>query len=262
MTNTEINPTIKTFTYLTDTVRVATRDGEPWFVLTDVCKVLEIGNPSDAARRLDEDEKDTLDNIESIKSCIDARAQSAVIVNESGLYSLILTSRKPEAKRFKKWVTRDVLPAIRKDGGYILGEEKVKTGELSEDELVLRALTVMKTKIARLEAEKAEVEEVVHEHLEMVTVDEWRALHHIYLEPVVSRHLGSRSKKLHRAAGIETTKQFRVYTDKDGVKHDSDLNVYRMDLVDEAARQIGIKFTPVNFIRATRSNIANTTAAH
>ena len=52
------------------------------------------------------------------------------IINESGLYNLILKSRKPEAKAFKKWVTRDVLPAIRKDGAYVMGEEKVKTGVL------------------------------------------------------------------------------------------------------------------------------------
>lgn len=98
--------------------RVIDRNGEPWFVLADVCRSLEIGNPSDAARRLDDDEKDTLDNIEGIKSGISPRMQFATIINESGLYSLILTSRKPAAKRFKKWVTAEVLPAIRKTGSY------------------------------------------------------------------------------------------------------------------------------------------------
>ncbi len=77
--------------------------------------VLEIGNPSDAARRLDNDEV-TLDIIEG-------NHRPTNLVNESGLYSLVLTSRKPEAKQFKKWVTSDVLPSIRKNGGYIVGQE-------------------------------------------------------------------------------------------------------------------------------------------
>ena len=85
---------------------IVKEDGEIWFVLSDVCNVLEIGNPSDAARRLDNDEV-TLDIIEG-------NHRPTNLVNESGLYSLVLTSRKPEAKQFKKWVTSDVLPSIRK----------------------------------------------------------------------------------------------------------------------------------------------------
>jgi prophage antirepressor-like protein len=84
--------------------------GEPWFVLSDVCKVLGIGNPSDAASRLDEEEV-TLGTIEGSH-------RPTNTINESGLYSLILTSRKPQAKRFKKWVTGEVLPQIRKTGSY------------------------------------------------------------------------------------------------------------------------------------------------
>ena len=95
--------------------RIIDRSGEPWFVLADVCRELNIGNPSDAANRLDDDEKDTIANNEGIA---DRRVQRLVIINESGLYSIILTSRKAEAKRFKKWVTNEVLPSIRKTGGY------------------------------------------------------------------------------------------------------------------------------------------------
>lgn len=97
--------------------RIVDRNGEPWFVLADVCRVLEIGNPSQAASRLDEDEKATLINDEGRPG---DGAQSFTIINESGLYSLILTSRKPSAKRFKKWVTSEVLPSIRKTGGYTI----------------------------------------------------------------------------------------------------------------------------------------------
>ena len=105
----------RTFQFDSNDVRLSDRDGEPWFVLADVCRVLEIGNPSDAARRLDDDEKTTLDSIEGRAG---HGAQSLIIINESGLYSLILTSRKPAAKRFKKWVTSQVLPTIRRTGSY------------------------------------------------------------------------------------------------------------------------------------------------
>ncbi|MCF8502888.1 MAG: Bro-N domain-containing protein [Rhodospirillum sp.] len=95
--------------------RVVSRDGEPWFVLVDVCSALEIANPSRAASRLDDDEKYTLRNMKGIA---DARVQEITIINESGLYSLTFSSRKPQAKRFKKWVTAEVLPTIRRTGRY------------------------------------------------------------------------------------------------------------------------------------------------
>ncbi|EHU3216002.1 phage antirepressor protein [Acinetobacter baumannii] len=107
---------VSVFNFNQNEVRTIVKDdGEIWFVLSDVCNVLEIGNPSDAARRLDNDEV-TLDIIEG-------NHRPTNLVNESGLYSLVLTSRKPEAKQFKKWVTSDVLPSIRKNGGYISGQE-------------------------------------------------------------------------------------------------------------------------------------------
>jgi prophage antirepressor-like protein len=92
--------------------RIIDVNGQPWFVLADVCRELDHNNPSQAASSLDDDEKgiitgDTLGG-----------AQKMVIVSESGLYSLILRSRKPEAQRFKKWVTKQVLPSIRRTGGY------------------------------------------------------------------------------------------------------------------------------------------------
>ena len=110
----------KSFTFhLSDsasfTVRAMLRDGEPWFVAADVCAALELGNVSAALSRLDDDER-TLISIEGIHA---GPGNPAVnLINESGLYSLVLGSRKPEAKRFKKWVTSEVLPAIRKTGGY------------------------------------------------------------------------------------------------------------------------------------------------
>ena len=85
-------------------------NGEPWFVAKDVCDILEISNPSDALKRLDDDERSRF-NL--------GRQGETNIVNEAGLYVLVLGSRKPEAHEFKRWVTHEVLPQIRKTGGYI-----------------------------------------------------------------------------------------------------------------------------------------------
>lgn len=93
--------------------RIIDRDGEPWFVLADVCRECGIANPRDAASRLDDDEKDGVGITDAI-----GREQRQTIISESGLYSLILSSRVPGAKRFKKWVTAEVLPSIRKTGRY------------------------------------------------------------------------------------------------------------------------------------------------
>ena len=94
-------------------IRTLTLDGEPWFVAADVCKALELGNPSMTVERLDADEK----GISSIDTL--GGKQRMAIINEPGLYSVILCSRKPEAKAFKRWITHEVIPAIRKYGGYM-----------------------------------------------------------------------------------------------------------------------------------------------
>lgn len=95
-----------------DEFRVIDRGGNPWFVLTDVCKKLDIAHPASAARVLDEDEKDVL------SMHTPGGSQKMIFISESGLYSLILRSRKESAKAFRKWVTSEVLPSIRKTGGY------------------------------------------------------------------------------------------------------------------------------------------------
>jgi anti-repressor protein len=93
-------------------VRVVDINGEPWFVAADICAALELNNTSMAVAGLDDDERGV--------SSVDTRGgpQSATVISESGLYSLVLRSRKPEAKQFKRWITHDVLPAIRKTGSY------------------------------------------------------------------------------------------------------------------------------------------------
>ena len=96
-------------------VRTITRDAEPWFVLADVCRVLEISNPSQAATRLDDDEKYTLTQNEGI---VGPQVQSLTVISEPGLYRLLMRSDKPQAKPFQKWVNAEVLPSIRKTGRY------------------------------------------------------------------------------------------------------------------------------------------------
>ena len=105
-------------------VRTMRINGEPWFVAADVCKALEISNPTMALDRLDPDEKMTLSLTEG-HSGQRGGAQQVNIVNEPGLYVLIIGSRKPEAKAFKRWITHEVIPTIRKTGGYILNADKM-----------------------------------------------------------------------------------------------------------------------------------------
>ncbi len=94
-------------------VRSTLIDGEPWFIAADVCKALDIGNSRMALSRLEVDEK----GVSSIDTL--GGTQKMQRINEAGLYSLILTSRKPEAKAFKRWITHEVIPSIRKHGAYI-----------------------------------------------------------------------------------------------------------------------------------------------
>lgn len=96
-------------------VRVVERSGEPWFVAADVCRALGLDSTGKALTRLDDDEK----GVNSIHTL--GGSQMMTIINESGLYALVLGSRKPEAKAFKRWVTHEVLPAIRRTGRYQAG---------------------------------------------------------------------------------------------------------------------------------------------
>lgn len=113
-------------------VRIMNINGEPWFVLKDVCDALGLSTPARVAERLDSDEVSQAHLIDSV-----GRSQEMTIISESGLYNVILRSDKPEAKPFRKWVTAVVLPSIRKNGGYIAGQE-----ELSPQELMAKALLV------------------------------------------------------------------------------------------------------------------------
>jgi prophage antirepressor-like protein len=109
----KLNELTNVFQYGANELRTVIICEEPWFVAKDVCEVLELTDVSKAVNRLDEDEKGT-----TIIPTLGGN-QNLLTVNESGLYSLILTSRKPEAKQFKRWITHEVLPSIRKTGQYV-----------------------------------------------------------------------------------------------------------------------------------------------
>ena len=96
-------------------IRTITKDNEPWFVASDICRSLDLSNPTMAMQRIDDDEK--------AKFNLGLSGGETNCVNEYGLYSLVLASRKREAKDFKRWITHEVIPSIRKNGGYIVGQE-------------------------------------------------------------------------------------------------------------------------------------------
>lgn len=123
-----MNNSIQRFDFKGAALRTLTdENGEPWFVAKDVCDILEISNPSDALKRLDDDERSRF-NL--------GRQGETNIVNEAGLYVLVLGSRKPEAHEFKRWVTHEVLPQIRRTGGYIPTSE-------ADDDMTILAKAVM-----------------------------------------------------------------------------------------------------------------------
>ena len=129
-------------------IRTLNIDGEPWFVATDVCRALEIGDTQSALRRLDDDEKGK-DSIRTLGG-----NQELLIISESGLYSLVLGSRKPEAKTFKRWITHEVIPAIRKTGVY-----SVKP--LSQAEMLLeqaKLLVRQEQRMSAMEIKQSETE--------------------------------------------------------------------------------------------------------
>lgn len=135
-----MNKAIEVFGFNDTEVRVVTLDGEPWFVAKDVTNVLGLSNPRTSLAALEDDEK----GVHSMDTL--GGQQEVTVINEPGLYSLILKSRKPEAKQFKRWVTHEVLPAIRKTGGYN------QQPALTDEQIVAQALQITTAKVAELEA--------------------------------------------------------------------------------------------------------------
>src|SRR5690606_21010998 len=128
-------------------IRIIEKDGQPWFVLKDVCEILGLRSP-DVRQRLSDDVVSTHTVTDTL-----GRTNTATIINEDGLYDVILESRKPEARKFRKWVTSEVLPSIRKHGAYMTNEtlEKALT---SPDFLIQLATRLKEEQEKRLAAEQ------------------------------------------------------------------------------------------------------------
>lgn len=169
--NTMNNEQMKIFTYEENQIRTVVQDGNVWWVLPDVCKVLDLANPSRVAERLDEDEKKKLSF--NPNSELGLGHNGATIISESGLYKVILKSDKPEAKKFTRWVTHEVLPSIRQNGGYISGQN-----EMSAEELMAKALVVAHRTLAAREARIAALE----------AVNQTLKIKSDYFDQLVSRH--------------------------------------------------------------------------
>lgn len=152
-----MNNEIQQFDFRGASLRTLTDEaGEPWFVAKDVCDILELGNTTNALRALDEDEKTNFTNCNVAQN----GGRAPLIISEPGLYKLIMRSRKPEAKEFQRWVTHEVLPQIRKTGGYI------PTSETDDDMTILakavmigqRTMEAQKRKIAEQQTRIVELE--------------------------------------------------------------------------------------------------------
>lgn len=131
-------------------MRILEQNKEVWFVGKDVAKILGYTNPQKAIRdHVEVEDRGVNETFTGTK---------ATLINESGLYSLILSSKLPNAKKFKRWVTNEVLPSLRQTGGYIVGEN-----QMNEDELVVAAMNVLNKKVERLQIENSKQSQLIGE---------------------------------------------------------------------------------------------------
>jgi anti-repressor protein len=137
------------FQYNGAQVRTVVRDGQPFFSIKDVCDILDIGNVTDATKRLEKDEFDLIEDTDTL-----GRRTGLLYVTESGLYALVLGSRKPEAREFKRWVTHEVLPQIRQTGAYSL--DRLPT-HLETAKALVAALEKQSLLEAKIEADAPKV---------------------------------------------------------------------------------------------------------
>ena len=191
---------IQIFKYENNDVRTMKINGEPWFVLKDVCAVLGISHITDTAKRMDEDEVGQTEVTDSM-----GRKQSTYVINESGLYNVILRSDKPEAKPFRKWVTSEVLPSIRKNGGYIAGQE-----QLTPSELMAKALLVANKTLSEREAR---ISELTVQNAIMQPKAE-------YFDELVDRNLLTSFRETAKQLGVEEKKFISFLMEKKYIYRD------------------------------------------
>lgn len=167
-------------------IRTLEINNEPYFIAKDICNILEIKNTTQAIQRLDEDER-TMLNI--------GRQGETNIVNEYGLYNLILASRKKEAKEFKRWITHEVIPSIRKHGGYIAGQE-----QMTDEELMAKAFLMANSKIQELNHKNKELE---MQNSQLTVVNEIMRPKAEYFDELVDRNLLTSFRETAKTLGVK-----------------------------------------------------------
>ena len=205
------------FNYESKEIRVIQHeDGKPWWVAFDVCEILGLSNTTEALKGLDEDEKSTLR--------ISEGGPERNIINEPGLYSLIIRSNKPEAKKFKRWITHEVLPAIRNTGKY-------EIDSLSELDLIIKSANALKTiELKQIEYENrlSSLEANSHQNSGQTgywTITAWCRLNSLKIGLDEAMKRGRKAARLSNEWGVEIGK---VHDERFGV-----VNSYREDVLEE-----------------------------
>ena len=211
------------FEYESQKIRVVQdENGEPWWVATDVCEILALSNTTEALRGLDEDEKSTLR--------ISEGGPERNIVSEPGLYSLIIRSNKPEAKKFKRWIIHEVLPAIRKTGKY-------EVGNLSQIDLIIQSAQALKNiELKQLEYDDrlSTLEAKSHQNSAQTgywTITAWCKLNNFSLSLEDAMKKGRAATNLSKEWSAEIGK---VHDERFGI-----VNSYREDVLEEVFGLVG-----------------------
>lgn len=180
---------IQIFNFQSNEVRVVKDDnGEPWFVAKDVCDVLGLTNSRVAVSPLDEDEKGVS------KVYTPSGEQKMCVINESGLYALVIRSNKPNARKFRKWITSEVLPSIRKHGGYI-----ASNGTESVEELYMRAMESLHAALERQKAITAEqTKQLEKQAPDVEYCNTVLAAKNLHTVNSIATHLGTTAVRLNR----------------------------------------------------------------
>lgn len=201
-------------------IRVIVKDNEPWWVAKDVCTALELSDVSVSLARLDEDEKGTS------STCTLGGEQMVMTVNESGLYNLVLGSRKPEAKAFKRWVTHEVLPAIRRNGAYaIMEQEKIGLPQLATWNGLPDLLDSVEPVTIKLELDKEDAKHLRLRLVEFVTgvvfTDTLPSYRRTGIVDTAFTHIKRRIHQLVTEAGAKGIAKTELHRHTQGVQADT-----------------------------------------
>jgi len=206
---------VKQFAFQDEQVRVLKKGDEPWFIAKDVCNVLGFSATGRVLSNLDEDEKGSInpnmhnmhvggENIGDYMPEAGRGGREMAIINEPGLYSLILRSRKPKAKEFKRWITHEVIPSIRQTGGYMTPEKAMEM--LSDPDTVYQTLESMMQKTAELRKQNSQQEMKIESQKEQIHTmqprakycDEVLASQSLIATNIIAKELGMSAKTLNK----------------------------------------------------------------